>query len=99
MLQQTMEEKLQSLHPTHCQIVEESKLHGGYQGYPTHFKVELVSAQFAGMGLLARHRVVQDLLASELAQIKACSLFLFAPEEWPPAQPPRSPACTKSHKP
>jgi len=95
-VQQQIQQKLQTLNPEHCVVVEESKMHGGYRGIPTHFKVELVSKQFSGMSLLARHRLVQELLQAELAQLRACSLFLYAPEEWPPAHPLRSPGCAKN---
>ncbi len=42
-------------------VEDESHLHAGHAGAATgrgHFRLRIVSAQFAGLGLLARHRAV-----------------------------------------
>jgi len=42
-------------------VEDESHLHAGHAGAATgrgHFRLHIVSAQFAGLGLLARHRAV-----------------------------------------
>lgn len=42
-------------------LEDESHLHAGHAGAATgrgHFRLRIVSAQFAGLGLLARHRAV-----------------------------------------
>lgn len=74
--------------PVVLNIVDESRRHAGHAGRhglpdgETHYRVEMVSAQFAGMGRLARQRAVNEALAGEFATgLHALSLRLHAPEE------------------
>jgi BolA protein len=67
-----IEEKLQgAFHPESLQIIDESHLHAGHAGArpegETHFRVTLVSPAFAGKGRVERHRMVNKVLAEELA--------------------------------
>ncbi len=51
-------------------------------GGETHFKVEIVSAAFAGLSRVARQRLVYDILKAELAErVHALALTTRTPEE------------------
>ena len=79
--------KLQAeLSPTHLEVVDESALHAGHASKPpgdeTHFRVHIVSPLFEKRSLLARHRLVYTVLASEIQQhIHALSLTAQTPAE------------------
>lgn len=58
-----LRERLQALEPTLLEIVDESHLHAGHAGArdgASHFRVIIATPQFAGLGPLARHRLVYD---------------------------------------
>lgn len=83
----TMRRKLtERLMPTRLDIVDESHRHAGHAGArpegETHFAVTIVAASFAGMGRVARQRLVYGILADELASpVHALSLTTLAPDE------------------
>jgi BolA protein len=83
----TIREKLTNqLAPTQLEIVDESHRHAGHAGArpegETHFAVTVVSAAFAGLGRVARQRLVYQILADELAtHVHALSLTTIAPGE------------------
>lgn len=82
-IQSLIETKLfQALEPTHLSVVNESHLHSVPKGSQTHFKIEIVSHQFENKKLLERHRMINKILADEISQIRACSLYAFTPAEW-----------------
>lgn len=89
---ETIERKLRDrFSPSRLVIVDESHRHAGHAGaHPdgeTHFAVTLVSAEFAGVGRVARQRLVYATLAEELAgRVHALSLTTLAPGE-PGAEP------------
>ena len=68
---------------------DESFKHAGHSGNPsgdpdaeTHFKVEIVSAQFEGKMPVARHRMVYSILDAELKDgVHALSLKTKTPAE------------------
>lgn len=65
-LKHEIQERLQSLQPSHLEVIDESHLHAGHAGSQNgarHFRVVLWSAQFDGLSTIARHRKVYDLLA------------------------------------
>ena len=67
-----IEEKLKAaLAPAALEIIDESHLHAGHAGArpegETHFRVKIVSSRFDGLSRVARHRLVNDILAEELA--------------------------------
>ena len=67
-IQQLIEAKLTAaLSPTVLEVINESHMHRVEPGSESHFKVVIVSEQFAGQRLLARHRQVNAVLADELA--------------------------------
>ena len=57
--------------------------HGGWrEGGETHFRVEIVSAAFIGKSRVERHRIVNALLAEELAdRVHALAISARAPGE------------------
>jgi BolA protein len=72
--------------PVALEIVDESHRHAGHAGAAaageTHYAVLLVSDQFAGQSLVARHRRVNAALAPEFATgLHALSLTLRTPAE------------------
>ncbi len=74
-----------ALAPDSLEIIDESAQHVGHPGAQAgggHFEVIIVSAAFAGKGLLQRHRMVYDALASSLHHdIHALSIKAYAPDE------------------
>lgn len=83
-LQDQITEKLeQHFSPVHLEVINESHQHNVPAGSESHFKVTLVSEQFAGKPLLARHRLVNGVLAAELSGgIHALALHTLAPDQW-----------------
>lgn len=80
----------ENLKPLEIDVVDDSKRHAGHQfhqgGVPprgeTHFNVKIVSQAFEGKTRLQRHRMVNDLLADELAGgVHALSIDARAPGE------------------
>lgn len=62
-----------ALHPTHCEVVDESHLHRGHAGARDgrgHFRVRIASPAFAGRSRLQIHRLVYaalgDLMTSDI---------------------------------
>ena len=85
--EQRMREKLMlGLSPTRLDIINESELHAGHRSSPgtgeSHFRILVVSEAFSGKSRVERHRLVNDLLADELAgRIHALALKTYAPGE------------------
>ena len=72
-----LKEKLtKELSAEHCEVVDESDGCGGK------FQALVVSAQFEGKPLLARHRLVQSVLSEELKTIHAFSQKTLTPAQW-----------------
>ena len=76
----------QALEPEALTIVDESDRHKGHagarEGGETHYRIHIVSQAFAGKGRLERHRMVNALLADELAAgVHALALKTLAPGE------------------
>jgi len=63
---QAIHERLtMALDPVVCEVVDESHKHVGHAGARDgrgHFRVRIVSARFAGLERIARHRLVYDAL-------------------------------------
>ncbi|MCB1514056.1 MAG: BolA family transcriptional regulator [Hyphomicrobiaceae bacterium] len=85
--EQRMREKLMlGLNPTRLDIINESELHAGHRSSPgtgeSHYRILVVSEAFAGRSRVERHRLVNELLADELAgRIHALALKTYAPGE------------------
>lgn len=77
-----------ALAPESLEVVDDSHLHAGHAGAREgrHFTVRVVSPRFAGLGRIARHRLVYDALARWMPRgIHALALTTLAPDE---ARPP-----------
>lgn len=71
------------LKPESLSIENESFRHQVPAGSESHFKIIAVSSTFIGLRPIARHRLVNTLLAAEFASgLHALSLHLYTPEEW-----------------
>lgn len=84
------------LNPNALTVENESSGHNVPKGSETHFKVLVVSDAFENTNRVARHRLINALLATEFdAGLHALSLHLFTPDEWQNKQRdiPASPAC------
>ena len=101
-VQQTIEQKIsERLRPAYLEVRNESRMHNVPTGSESHFKVTIVSDQFEGKPLLARHRLLNETLASELAgPVHALSLHTMTPFEWEAkgGQVSRSPPCLGGSK-
>ena len=95
-MQQLIESKLaKQLHTTHLEVINESANHNVPVGSESHFKVVVVSDNFTDKNLLARHRLINQILADELQhKIHALALHTYSVQEWQqktgvaPASPP-----------
>lgn len=75
-----------ALAPLSLSVVDESERHRGHSGWreggETHFRVEVVSEAFRGKSRVERHRMVNALLAEELAgRVHALAIAAKAPGE------------------
>lgn len=95
--QSVIEQKLtRSFDPVHMEVMNESHMHNVPAGSESHFKVTLVSENFAGQALLQRHRMVNEVLSKELSgKVHALALHTMTPDEWFDAggTAPDSPQC------
>jgi BolA protein len=101
-VQDTIERKISDrLKPVYLEVRNESHMHSVPAGSQSHFKVTVVSEQFEGKMPLARHRMLNETLAAELAgPVHALSLHAMTPGEWQAkaGQVPRSPPCLGGSK-
>ena len=73
----------EAFRPEQLGVENESNRHSVPPGSETHFKVLVVSEAFAGQGLVARQRRINELLRDEFAAgLHALSLRLLTPEQW-----------------
>lgn len=87
----TMLEKLErGLAPSALDVIDDSAKHAGHMLHPggveprgeTHFTVKIVSTAFTGRSRIDRHRMVNALLAEELAGgVHALAIEARAPGE------------------
>ncbi|MDH3949133.1 MAG: BolA/IbaG family iron-sulfur metabolism protein [Gammaproteobacteria bacterium] len=95
-VQSDIEAKLtNSLQPNYLEVINESNNHNVPPGSESHFKVVIVTDAFDGKMLVARHRMINEILADELQhKIHALALHTYTPAEWEevsgnaPASPP-----------
>ena len=76
----------EALDPSFLDVIDESDRHAGHAGARpgggTHYRVRIVSAKFAGLSRVARHRFVYGLLPAEFADgLHALALDAKAPGE------------------
>ena len=73
--------------PERLDVLNESHLHAGHQpGFDgegeTHMRIRIVSAAFAGMSRVARHRAINEVVKAELdAGLHALAVEAAAPGE------------------
>ena len=99
-LEQQLIERLNTLNPTHLEVINESSGHGGYfPGKESHFKAVIVSEAFAGLRAVQRHQKVYGLVGDLLApsKIHALAIHAFTPDEWT-GDRPDSPNCAHAPK-
>jgi BolA protein len=87
----TMKDRIESrltagLSPLSIDVIDESAHHAGHSGAraagETHYRVDIVSEAFAGKSRVARHRMVNALLAEEFAAgVHALAMRTLAPGE------------------
>ena len=83
-----------ALAPVALEVIDDSHKHAGHIGHPasghpgalsaseTHFTVKVVSDAFAGKPRLARHRLINEILAEDLrAEVHALAIEARAPGE------------------
>ena len=96
-VQSEIERKLaEGIDAQHLEVINESGNHNVPPGSESHFKVIVVSGDFAGKNLLARHRLINGLLADELAgKIHALAIHTYTEDEWRKlnGDAPMSPPC------
>jgi BolA family transcriptional regulator, general stress-responsive regulator len=83
-IEAVIEQKLLSaFSPMHLDVINESHQHNVAPGSESHFKVIIVSDDFVGERLIKRHRAINTLLATELAEkIHALALHTYTKDEW-----------------
>ena len=83
-VQHNIETKLAAeLDPLHLEVVNESSNHNVPPGSESHFKVVVVADAFDGKPLVARHRMINRILADELQhQIHALALHPYTRQDW-----------------
>ncbi|MDA8230430.1 MAG: BolA family transcriptional regulator [Magnetospirillum sp.] len=83
----TIERKLAGgLAPSRLAVIDESHRHAGHAGHhpdgESHFHIEIVAEAFVGKSRVERHRMVNALLAEELAgRVHAMALTTLTPDE------------------
>ncbi|WP_394131263.1 BolA family protein [Shewanella maritima] len=95
-VQQQITEKLnQAFSPLHLEVINESNRHHVPPNSETHFKVVVVSDNFEGQRLIARHRSVNQALAHELENgVHALSINTYTASEWQNVEAvPKTPNC------
>jgi len=87
--------------PEVLQVVNESYMHSVPAGSESHFKVVIVTDEFAGKRLVARHQAIYGLLADELqGPVHALALHTYTSSEWAEnaGNAPQSPDCLGGSK-
>ena len=84
--QRIREKLIVAFEPVRLDVINESELHAGHRNSPgtgeSHYRVLVVSAAFAGKTRVARHRMVNEVLAEELnGRVHALALSTYAPGE------------------
>ncbi len=98
----TIEQKLANdINLSHLEVIDESGNHNVPEGSESHFKVILVTDEFADKSLLQRHRMVNAVLVEELQhKIHALAIHTYTVQEWSDQNnnAPMSPPCLGGSK-
>jgi len=83
-VQDIIEKKLaENIDCLFLEVENESFRHAVPANSETHFKITVVSPQFSGKLLIARHRLINKLLADELSGVvHALAMHTYTPEQW-----------------
>ena len=85
-IRELIRQRLAPLQALHCVIEDDSAQHAGHGGWRedgSHFSLIIVSAQFAGLMRMKRHRLVYDCLHDLMKErVHALALTTLAPDEW-----------------
>lgn len=80
-----MQEKLAKLQPNEIEIMDDSALHAGHAGAKSgggHYRLRIISSNFADLNTLARHRLVYATLGDLMQQqIHALTITALTPAE------------------
>ncbi|OGS90112.1 MAG: BolA family protein [Gallionellales bacterium GWA2_60_18] len=80
-----MQTRLATLEPVALEIIDESRKHAGHagtRGGAGHYRLHIVSPQFAGKNTMARHRMIYSALAEMMErEIHALNIQAKTPEE------------------
>jgi BolA protein len=74
----------EQLEPVELQLVDDSAAHAGHAGARSgaHFNLRIVSARFAGLPRVSRHRLVYDALRPWMAEgVHALAIDARTPDE------------------
>ncbi len=85
----------------HLEVLDESGNHSVPEGAESHFKVVAVAEAFADMTRIARHRAINETLASEFdGGMHALAVHAYTPDEWQArfGAAPMSPPCAGGSK-
>ncbi|KAL1506407.1 hypothetical protein ABEB36_005777 [Hypothenemus hampei] len=93
-IESSITNKLQELKPVFLKVINESYMHNVPKDAETHFKVVIVSEDFQALPLIKRHRMVNDILKSELqGGVHALSIVAKTPDQWKDEEIEPSPNC------
>ena len=90
-----------ALDPVHLDVTNESPMHNVPSGSESHFKLVIASRRFEGKRLIGRHRLVNQVLADEIAgPVHALAIHAVTPDEWcrTAGKAPDSPLCRGGSK-
>ena len=99
-LEQQLIERLNTLNPTHLEVINQSSCHGGYfPGKEPQYKVVVVSEEFQGLRLVQRHQKIYAVAAELMSpgKIHALAIHAYIPSEWQ-GQAPASSECAHAPK-
>jgi len=76
----------EQLDPTHLEILDDSAKHAGHLGATSsggHYRLVIVSGEFDGKSLIARHRLVNEAVRDLFGdKIHALSMRTLTPDQW-----------------
>lgn len=81
-----MRSRLQTkFQPVSLEVIDEGHMHVGHEGAKDgrgHFRVRVVSAQFAGLSMMQRHRLIYGIMGQLMqTDIHALTIEATAPED------------------
>ena len=100
-MQTQIKEKLtKEISATFIEVINETHMHNVPADSESHFKVTIISDEFEGKMLVARHRQINSILKEEISQIHALALHTMTPDEYfqKSGKSPESPQCEGGSK-